>query len=130
MFLTAFSGSVGAYAAVSLVDNVDGGRKGLSMVIGGEGTCMNGMVGCVVVELSQLSHGSLFTNFAKFLEPGFETVGLGKGSTNDVWVGIMKHCYAQDMHVRILVDRRWVIIVVVHADHDMQGAVLIGPIGI
>jgi hypothetical protein len=68
--------------------------------------------------------------FAKFLEPGFETVGLGKGSTNNVWVGIKKHCYTQDMHVRILVDRRWVIIVVVHADRDMHSAVFIGPIGI
>jgi hypothetical protein len=42
------------------------------MVFGGEGACMNGMVGCVVVELSELCHGGLLTNFAKFLEPGFE----------------------------------------------------------
>jgi hypothetical protein len=62
------------------------------------------MVGCVVVELGELCHGGLLTNFAKFLEPSFETVGLGEGSTNNVWVGTMKHCYTQVMHVWIWVD--------------------------
>ncbi len=66
----------------------------------------------------------------KFLGPGFETVGLGEGSTNNVWVGIMKHCYAQDVHVSTRVDRRWVIVVVARADRDMHGAVLIGHVRI
>ncbi len=76
---------------------------------------MNGMVGCLVMELSELCHGGLLSNFAKSFEPSFETVGLGKGSPNNVGVEIMKHCHAQDVHVRIRVNRGWVIVVVAHA---------------
>ncbi len=80
------------------------------MVFWGEGACVNGMVGCVVMELSELSHVSLLSNVTKFLEPGFEAVGLGKGGTNDVGVKKMKNCHAQDVHVRIWVNRGWVMI--------------------
>jgi hypothetical protein len=130
MFLAAVHASAGTNAAISFLDDVHEGRKGLSMVFGGEGACVNMMVDCVVVELSELCHGCLLTNFSKFLEPGFETVGLGEGRTNNVWVGIIKHCNIQDVHVRIRVDRRWVIVVVARADCNMHGAILIGPIGI
>jgi hypothetical protein len=80
------------------------------------------------VELSEFSHGSLLSNFAKFLESGFEAVQLGKGGTNNVGVGIMKHCHAQDVHERICVDRGWVIIVGACIDCDMHGAILLCPI--
>jgi hypothetical protein len=103
---------------------------GLLMVFKEERACVNGMVGYVVMEMSELCHGGLLTNFSKFCKPGFETVVLGKGGTNNVWVGIMKHCYTQDVHVRIRVDRGWAIIVVARANRDMHNAILIGPVGI
>jgi hypothetical protein len=129
-FLAAVRTSMGANTAILFLDNVHEGRKGLPMVFGGEGACVNRMVGYVVVELSEFSHGSLLSNFAKFLEPGFETVGLVKGGTNNVGVEIMKRCHAQDVHVRIWVDRGYVIIIVACADHDMHGAILVCPVGI
>ncbi len=129
-FLAAVHASVGTNTAIFFLDDVHEGRKGLLMVFKGEGACVNGMVVCTVLELSELCHCSLLTNFTKFLEPGVETVGLGEGSTNNVWVGIMKHCYTQDVHVMIRVNRRWVIVVVARTDRDMHGAVLIGPVRI
>jgi hypothetical protein len=79
------------------------------------------------MELSNFSHGGLLSNFTEFLEPGFETVGLGEGSTNNVGVRLVKHCHTWNVHVRIWVDRGWVVIVVVCADRDMHGAILVGP---
>ncbi len=100
------------------------------LIFGGEGAHVSGMVGCLGVDLSKLCHGGLLFNYTKFLEPGVETVGLGKSGTNNVRVGIMNHCYAQDVRVRIWVDRGWVIVVVACTNCDMHSAVLISPIGI
>ncbi len=118
LFLAAVHASAGANMAILFLGNVHEKRNGLPMVFGGEGACVDGMVGCVVVELSEFSHGSLLSNFTEFLEPDFETVGLGKGGTNNVRVRIMKHCHAQDMHVRIWVERGLVIVVVACANSD------------
>ncbi len=67
-FLAAVCASAGINTAISFLNNVHGERTGLLMVFGGEGACMNGMVGCVVVELSELCHCGLLSNFVKFLE--------------------------------------------------------------
>jgi hypothetical protein len=127
-FLSAIHTSADANTAIFFLDNVHERRKSLPTVFGGEGACVDRMVGCVVMELSEFSHGSLLSNYAEFLEPGFETVGLGKGSTNNFGVRIMKHCHTHDVHVRIWVDRGWVIIVMACANHDMHGAILICPV--
>jgi hypothetical protein len=100
-FLAAARTSTGINRVISFLDYVHEGRKGLLMVFGGDGAHVNGMVGCVVVELSELCHGGLLSKFAKFLQPGIETVGLDKGSINDVGFGIMKHCHAQDVHMLV-----------------------------
>ncbi len=126
-FPAAICASAGVNLVISFLDDLHKGKKGLPMVFRGDGAHMNGMVGGVVVELSEICHGGLLSNFAKILEPGFETVGLGEGGTNYVGVRIMKHCHAQDMHVRIRVNRGWVIVVVARANHDMHSAILISP---
>ncbi len=66
--------------------------------------------------------------FHQFFKPGFETVGLGKGGTNNVGVRIVKHCHTQNMHVKIWLDRRWVDIVVACTDCDMHGAIFVVPL--
>jgi hypothetical protein len=57
---------------ISFLDNVHKGRKGLPTFFSGEGVCVDGMVGCVVLELNDFSHGGLLSYFNKFLEPVFE----------------------------------------------------------
>jgi hypothetical protein len=116
---------MGMNMAISFLDDVHEGRKGLPMYFRGKGAHLNRMVGCIVMELSEFSHGGLHSNFEKFLEPGFETVGFGKCGTNDVGVGIVK-----SLAKRIWENRGWVIVPVACIDCAMHGAVLVGPIGI
>jgi hypothetical protein len=54
-FIAAVNANTGTNVAISFLGNVHEGKKVLLMVFGGEGACMNRMVGCVVVELSELS---------------------------------------------------------------------------
>jgi hypothetical protein len=89
---------------------------------------MDGVICCVFVQLDEFNDGRFFPNFPEFLESGFETVGLRKGSIKDVGVGIVKQCYTQNVHVWIWVDRGWVVIVMACIDSDVDGAVLVGPI--
>ncbi len=91
---------------------------------------MDGMICCVVVQLDEFGGGGFFSNFPKFLESGFEAVGLHKGGTKDVGVRIVKQCYTQNVHIWLWVNRGWVVIVMACVDSDVYGAVLVGPIGI
>ncbi len=91
---------------------------------------MDGMICCVVVQLDEFGDGVFFSNFPKFLESGFETVGLREGGTKDVGVRIVKQCYTQNVHVWIWVNRGWVVNVVACVDSDVYSANLVGPIGI
>jgi hypothetical protein len=47
---------------------------------------MDGVICCVVVQLDEIGDGGFFSDFPKFLESGFETVGLHEGGTKDVGV--------------------------------------------
>jgi hypothetical protein len=60
------------------------------MFFGGEGVGMDGVICCVVMQLDEFSDGGFFSNVPEFLESGFETVGLCKGGTKDVGVGLVK----------------------------------------
>ncbi len=89
------------------------------MFFGGEGVGMDGVICCVVVQLGKFGDGGFFSNFPKFLESGFETVGSRKGGTKDVGVGIVKQCCTRNVDVWIWVDRGWVVIVVACVDSDV-----------
>jgi hypothetical protein len=88
------------------------------------------MICCLVVQLDKFGDGGFFSDFPKFLESGFEAVGLRKGGTKDIGVRIVKQCYTQNVHVWIWVNRGWVVIVMACVDSDVYGAILVGSIEI
>ncbi len=82
------------------------------MFFGGEQFYVDWVVGHVGVQLGEFGYGGGFTNFAKFLEAGFEAVRLCKSHRTGFRVGVMEHCYPQDVRKWIRINGGWVVGVV------------------
>ncbi len=86
---------------------------------------MDWVVGLVGVQLDEFGYSSGFTNFAEFLEVGFEALRLRKGHRVGFGVGVMEHCYPQDVRKWIGINGGWVVSVMARIHGNMDSAILV-----